>query len=281
MSGRLASLSGPGPGKRHGGCVTRVPAVPGAGAAGESDPARPDREETHVAPCVHRTHDVKTEETGWELWAKAEGSWEWHVHHYSSVPSNELSGHLSPGTGPCNQESSTGAPVSRPAPGLRWLPAGHTQTWAEGPALLQPGFLSAVARPGCSRPLCNLLTIHLLVTDMGYEKVKARKSAEIWTKERAEAFSPGSDDEDELGDRTFMYYVNDGVYGSFNCIFYDRAYMKPLLQKRPKPDEKYYSSSIWGPTCDDLDRFVERCDLQEMHVGDWLIFENMGAVHTL
>ncbi|XP_012869245.1 PREDICTED: ornithine decarboxylase [Dipodomys ordii] len=87
----------------------------------------------------------------------------------------------------------------------------------------------------------------------------------------------GSDDEDELNEQTFMYYVNDGVYGSFNCILYDHAHVKPLLQKRPKPDEKYYSASIWGPTCDGLDRIVERCDLPEMHVGDWMLFENMGA----
>jgi ornithine decarboxylase len=47
--------------------------------------------------------------------------------------------------------------------------------------------------------------------------------------------------------------------------------------QRPKPDEKYYSSSIWGPTCDGLDRIVERCNLPEMHVGDWMLIENMGA----
>lgn len=87
----------------------------------------------------------------------------------------------------------------------------------------------------------------------------------------------GSDDEEEASEQTFMYYVNDGVYGSFNCILYDHAHVKPLLQKRPKPDEKYYSSSIWGPTCDGLDRIVERCDLPEVHVGDWMLFENMGA----
>uniref|UniRef100_A0A8C9P653 Ornithine decarboxylase n=1 Tax=Spermophilus dauricus TaxID=99837 RepID=A0A8C9P653_SPEDA len=87
----------------------------------------------------------------------------------------------------------------------------------------------------------------------------------------------GSDDEGEASEQTFMYYVNDGVNGSFNCILYDYAHVKPLLQKRPKPDEKYYSSSIWGPTCDGLDRIVECCDLPEMHVGDWMLFENMGA----
>ncbi|XP_073530260.1 ornithine decarboxylase isoform X2 [Phyllobates terribilis] len=88
----------------------------------------------------------------------------------------------------------------------------------------------------------------------------------------------GSDDEDDSScDKTLMYYVNDGVYGSFNCILYDHAHVKPVLQKKPKMDEKYYSSSIWGPTCDGLDRIVERFDLPELQVGDWMLFENMGA----
>ncbi|KAF3831625.1 hypothetical protein GH733_000437 [Mirounga leonina] len=46
----------------------------------------------------------------------------------------------------------------------------------------------------------------------------------------------GSNDEDESSEQTFRFYVNDGVYGSFNCIIYDHAHMKPLMQKRPKPD---------------------------------------------
>ncbi|KAM9317263.1 ornithine decarboxylase [Gastrophryne carolinensis] len=88
----------------------------------------------------------------------------------------------------------------------------------------------------------------------------------------------GSDDEDDASNsKTLMYYVNDGVYGSFNCILYDHAHVKPVLQKKPKPDERFYSSSIWGPTCDGLDRIVERCDLPELQVGDWMLFENMGA----
>ncbi|NIG59054.1 ornithine decarboxylase isoform X1 [Pontoporia blainvillei] len=87
----------------------------------------------------------------------------------------------------------------------------------------------------------------------------------------------GPDDEDESSEQTFMYYVNDGVYGSFNCILYESAHLKPLLQKRPKPDEKYYSSSISGQTCDDLDCLVEHCNLPEMHVGNFMLFENIGA----
>uniref|UniRef100_A0A3B3ZRP9 ornithine decarboxylase n=1 Tax=Periophthalmus magnuspinnatus TaxID=409849 RepID=A0A3B3ZRP9_9GOBI len=77
-------------------------------------------------------------------------------------------------------------------------------------------------------------------------------------------------------DRTIMYYVNDGVYGSFNCILFDHAHCLPSLHK-PKPDEPLYPCSIWGPTCDGLDRIVEQCTLPDLQVGDWLVFENMGA----
>ena len=38
-----------------------------------------------------------------------------------------------------------------------------------------------------------------------------------------------------------MYYVNDGVYGSFNCILYDHAHVKPLLQKVPSEHAVYSS----------------------------------------
>lgn len=77
-----------------------------------------------------------------------------------------------------------------------------------------------------------------------------------------------------------MYHVNDGVCGAFSGILYDHAHMKPLLQKSPKPDGKCYPSSIWRLTYDDLNRIVERCNLSEMHMGDWMLFENVGA-HTV
>jgi hypothetical protein len=38
------------------------------------------------------------------------------------------------------------------------------------------------------------------------------------------------------------------------------------------------SCTIWGPTCDSLDKFPgEHNHLPELHVGDWLKFTNMGA----
>uniref|UniRef100_A0A3B3ZS57 ornithine decarboxylase n=1 Tax=Periophthalmus magnuspinnatus TaxID=409849 RepID=A0A3B3ZS57_9GOBI len=87
-----------------------------------------------------------------------------------------------------------------------------------------------------------------------------------------------SDEDEGTTDRTIMYYVNDGVYGSFNCILFDHAHCLPSLHKqKPKPDEPLYPCSIWGPTCDGLDRIVEQCTLPDLQVGDWLVFENMGA----
>lgn len=50
-----------------------------------------------------------------------------------------------------------------------------------------------------------------------------------------------------------------------------------ILLQKPKPDERMYPCSIWGPTCDGLDRIAEVCTLPDMQVGEWLLFENMGA----
>ncbi|KAM4795807.1 antizyme inhibitor 2 [Rhinophrynus dorsalis] len=87
----------------------------------------------------------------------------------------------------------------------------------------------------------------------------------------------GSDDEENCPNKNIMYYVNDGVYGSFNCIYFDNAHPKPILHKKPSPDEPLYTSSLWGPTCDCVDQIAANLKLPELHVGDWLLYDNMGA----
>ena len=42
-------------------------------------------------------------------------------------------------------------------------------------------------------------------------------------------------------------------------------------------EERPYSSSVWGPTCDGLDCILEDCPLPELRVGQWLFFRDMGA----
>ncbi|MEE6484319.1 hypothetical protein FKM82_013839, partial [Ascaphus truei] len=87
----------------------------------------------------------------------------------------------------------------------------------------------------------------------------------------------GSEDEENSPNKNIMYYINDGLYGSFNCIFFDRSPPKTILHKKPFPDQPVYSSSLWGPTCDGLDRIAEHIQLPEQYVGDWLLFDNLGA----
>jgi len=95
---------------------------------------------------------------------------------------------------------------------------------------------------------------------------------------------PDEINETDSGDRSFMYYVNDGVYGSFNCILYDHVHPLPQVlyhnnsfdHDRAAP--KKVKCSIWGPTCDALDCISEKCFLPyALDVGDWLVWENMGA----
>ncbi|XP_059138678.1 ornithine decarboxylase-like [Physella acuta] len=71
-----------------------------------------------------------------------------------------------------------------------------------------------------------------------------------------------------------MYYVNDGVYGSFNCIMYDHATAEAhVFSDSPLR----FTSSVWGPTCDGLDCIIKECRLPEMEVGQWMYFPDMGA----
>ncbi|KAL5016024.1 hypothetical protein ScPMuIL_005613 [Solemya velum] len=83
--------------------------------------------------------------------------------------------------------------------------------------------------------------------------------------------SPGASDEPAM-----MYYINDGVYGSFNCLLYDHAAVTTSPVQEQDTDLNY-TSSIWGPTCDGLDCILEECQLPELGIGDWLYFDNMGA----
>jgi len=85
-----------------------------------------------------------------------------------------------------------------------------------------------------------------------------------------------SSEEDPSEMPAYMYYVNDGVYGSFNCCLFDHAIVEAKALKVSQ-NALTYRSSVWGPTCDGLDRIMEECYLPSLDVGEWLVFENMGA----
>lgn len=83
-------------------------------------------------------------------------------------------------------------------------------------------------------------------------------------------------DNPDLEDPAYMYYINDGVYGSFNCLIYDHAEVHAVPLKEAKW-QTISRCSLWGPTCDSMDRIIEECYLPNLDVGDWLVFEDMGA----
>lgn len=78
------------------------------------------------------------------------------------------------------------------------------------------------------------------------------------------------------GKRGFMYYLSDGVYGSFNNIFFDYA-VRPELIPFNERDGQTYPSQVWGPTCDSMDCIRTDVELPELCVGEYLYTEAMGA----
>lgn len=80
----------------------------------------------------------------------------------------------------------------------------------------------------------------------------------------------------EAGGR-LMYYLNDGVYGSFNCTVFDHAEPVPFALRGGGTGGPLVPCSLWGPTCDSMDRVLEEALLPELQPGDWVVFENMGA----
>ncbi|CAL8086799.1 unnamed protein product [Orchesella dallaii] len=82
------------------------------------------------------------------------------------------------------------------------------------------------------------------------------------------------------GDDTtrYMYYINDGIYGSFNCIMYDHAIVRPeVIGIRNADALDLFECSIWGPTCDGLDQVCSSEMLPKLDIGEWLVFGDMGA----
>ncbi len=108
----------------------------------------------------------------------------------------------------------------------------------------------------------------------------------------------------DTGRKSYMLYLNDGVYGNFSSIMFDHQHPIPqVLSTVRKPDGFNYSLdclidsgynsaeeniserggklieySIWGPTCDGIDCIAESWTCADtVDVGDWLYFEDMGA----
>lgn len=80
---------------------------------------------------------------------------------------------------------------------------------------------------------------------------------------------------DITGECTIVYYLNDGIYGSFNCIYFDHR--KPVILPFNERDGKLHKSLLFGPTCDSIDLIAEEIMLPELAIGEWVYVEYFGA----
>jgi len=103
------------------------------------------------------------------------------------------------------------------------------------------------------------------------EEDKSKDEAKDVSKELME--EEDENKEKEL-QKEVLYYLSDGVYGSFNNIVFDHARPSPATFKNSDVVLKSY---LFGPTCDSIDVICKDIDLPELEIGDWLYFMNMGA----
>lgn len=73
------------------------------------------------------------------------------------------------------------------------------------------------------------------------------------------------------------YWINDGLYGSMNCILYDHATVTATPLAPCAPSTETFATTVFGPTCDALDTVLRDYPLPELEPNDWLLFHNMGA----
>lgn len=73
------------------------------------------------------------------------------------------------------------------------------------------------------------------------------------------------------------YYLNDGVYGSFNCIHFDHQTPKIYQLNNSRIDSQQFNSTFFGPTCDSIDVIYKNILYTELDVGDWLYVKNFGS----
>ena len=80
----------------------------------------------------------------------------------------------------------------------------------------------------------------------------------------------------DMEDKTsFMYYINDGIYGSFMAIYMGEEQIPP---KSVQPKEGgLYKSTVWGPTCDGIDVVCKDVLLPKMEINEWIYFPSVGS----
>ena len=70
-------------------------------------------------------------------------------------------------------------------------------------------------------------------------------------------------------------YIDDGCYGSL-CRDFKNSHQEHVPLPLFKNTAETQMTTVWGPTCDGLDRVCQNVFLPQMHVDNWLVFFDMG-----
>jgi len=81
--------------------------------------------------------------------------------------------------------------------------------------------------------------------------------------------------DDKTNEKINVYYLNEGTYGSFNCIQND--HYQPVLLPFNEQKEICFKSKIFGQSCDSIDVITNDVLLPELSIGDSLYVENFGS----
>ena len=75
----------------------------------------------------------------------------------------------------------------------------------------------------------------------------------------------------------FRYTIDESLYGQFSCIPFDQAKPRWIrVRAAGEPQRKTCQGVLYGRTCDGLD-LIAVGEAEELELGDWLWFPNMGA----
>jgi ornithine decarboxylase len=81
--------------------------------------------------------------------------------------------------------------------------------------------------------------------------------------------------DEETNEKIIIYYLNDGIYGSFGCIYFDHN--NPTILPFNERNNMLHKSRLFGPTCDSIDLISNDIMLPELAIGEWVYVENFGA----
>jgi len=76
----------------------------------------------------------------------------------------------------------------------------------------------------------------------------------------------------------WRYTIDDSLYGQFSCIPFDHC--KPLWMRIPLEEDSVRPRTkglLMGRTCDSVDVIARSESMEELEVGDWLWFPEMGS----